>query len=281
MNRIKRSLPVWICWWIVTFFCLSDPRCGIIVRADDDEYVRQVLEEEAAAYGEDGGGNYYHEDDYYKREEERRAEAESQRQAEAERIAQEQADKIASERERAFQAQLDKMSAEQQKAALRQKRKDAKTVRSVLKASKRKDYYQVLGIRNWNWKVPPREFDIFGLFSFKLPGISLKETTMKDIRRAYRNRAMTVHPDKNRDGRAQEAFIEVENAVSILSDNQLREEYDEDQRLRRLEQREGQLDLVLDSLASAQSMALGTLKAIRALLGPFATPVFILGFLLI
>ncbi|OEU08798.1 heat shock protein DnaJ, partial [Fragilariopsis cylindrus CCMP1102] len=49
----------------------------------------------------------------------------------------------------------------------------------------------------------------------------------RDIRKQFRTRAMQIHPDKNNDGRAQEAFIAVENAASILSDKQQRNIYDE------------------------------------------------------
>lgn len=41
---------------------------------------------------------------------------------------------------------------------------------------------------------------------------------------------MAVHPDKNRDGRANEAFIAVENSASILTDKQSSKEYDQQMR---------------------------------------------------
>ena len=245
---------------------------------EDDyaEYVQEVLEEDE---GNQHQNEYYHEDSYYDRQSEQQEEAQKLKQAEQERIEQEKADRIAAERERAFQAELDRMNAEQQKAALRQKKKDAQIVKSVLKASKKNDLYKALGIRNWNVKLPSRTIRLIG-FSFTIPGVTLKETSMKDIRKAYRNRAMAVHPDKNKDGRAQEAFIIVEESASILSDNSLRQKYDEEQRSFRLERRQGQMALVNGALLSVQDTLFGVLKAIQMVLGPFATPVIILGLLM-
>ena len=103
---------------------------------------------------------------------------------------------------------------------------------------------------------------------------------MKDIRKAYRTRAMAVHPDKNKDGRAQEAFILVEESASTLSDNHLRQEYDKQLQLSRREKRQSQMQLVSGVLNSVQSTIAGIWKATRVLLGPFATPVIILGLLM-
>jgi hypothetical protein len=71
------------------------------------------------------------------------------------------------------------------------------------------------GIRNWNLKASSRELNVAG-FGFNIPGLTLKETTAKDIKRAYRIRAMLVHPDKNRDGRAQEAFLLHATNITLL-----------------------------------------------------------------
>ena len=103
---------------------------------------------------------------------------------------------------------------------------------------------------------------------------------MKDIRKAYRNRAMAVHPDKNKDGRAQEAFILVEESASILSDNFLRQQYDKQHQLARKEKLQSQMALVSGVLNSVKGTVGGILKAMRVVLGPFATPVIILGLLM-
>ena len=272
---------------IIIFVALNDISFqphgrGVVVNADVyDEYVKEVLEEDEGNHQHEND-HYSHEDAYYERQKAQQQDADKRKRAEEERIAQEQADRVALERERAFQAELERMNTDKQKAALiRQKKNDAKVVKSVLKAAQLEDLYQVLGIRNWNIKIPSRSIRIplVGR-SVTIPGITIKETTMKDIRKAYRNRAMAVHPDKNRDGRAQEAFILVEESASILSDNLLRQQYDKQLALSRRLKRDSQMQLVSGVLNSLKSSLLGFLKAIRVLLGPFATPVIILGLLM-
>lgn len=236
---------------------------------DYDEYVREVLEEDQDNHH---ANEYYHEDSYYeKREAQQRIQEEQRAQAEA--------DRVAAERERAFQAELDRMNSEQQKAALKQKKVDAKVVKAVLKAAEQNDLYKVLGIRNWDWKIPARELNILG-FSMTIPGVTLKDTTMKDIRKAYRNRAMSVHPDKNKDGHAQKAFIVVEETASILSDQSRREEYDQEIKTIRWERRQVQIELVSGVTDSIWKTTRGILKAAHTVLGPFATPVIIIGALI-
>jgi hypothetical protein len=249
------------------------------VHADDYDYVNEVLEEDERHYGEE----HFDEDDtsdFYEKQRLQQEETERQRQAEEERLAREQADTAASERERQFQAELARMNAEQQKAAMRQKKKDERVVRSVLKAAKKNKLYAILGMKNWNLRIPSREIKIAN-FNFTIPGIALKQTSTKDIRKAYRNRAMLVHPDKNRDGRAVEAFIAVENAASILADERLRVEYDEEARLSRLERRKESKNLVFKTVSTVQGVVGKVLRAIHAVLGPFATPVLIILALLI
>lgn len=237
---------------------------------DYDEYVKEVLQEDD--HHHHSGNEYFHEDSYYEAQH-------TQQRLEEERIAEEQANRIRVERERAFQAELDKMTADQQAAALKQKKMDAKVVHSILKAVEQNELYKVLGIRNWDWKIPAREWRVAG-WSVTLPGVTVKETTMKDIRRAYRTRAMLVHPDKNKDGRAQQAFIAVEETASILSDHTLRAEYDRHRQAVRRERRQVQLALVSEVTETVVGTTMGTLKAAHRLLGPFATPVIILGALI-
>lgn len=272
-RRIRLILAIAVVSCILSFHSVSAQYTSEDEYAD---YVNEILEEDQDNHHEN---EYYHEDSYYERQKEQQEEALKRKQAEQERLLQEEADRIAAERERAFQAELDRMNEQQQKAALKQKKKDAHIVKSVLNASKKNDLYKILGIRNWNLKIPDRTIRIAG-FSFKIPGITLKETTMKDIRKAYRTRAMAVHPDKNKDGRAQEAFIVVEESASILSDSKLREQYDEAHRLTTIERRHSQMAFVRGFLSSIQDTIKGLLTALKIVLGPFATPVIILGLLM-
>jgi hypothetical protein len=272
MTNFTRTIFVFLLAIAVLF-----PIEHVCVNAEDyDDYVREVLEEDQ----DHSGQEYHHEDDFYERQQQQQEDAASQRQAEEERLIREQADRVAAKREQNFQAELARMNAEQQKAAMRQKKKDSKVVRSVLKAAKKNKHYEVLGIRNWDMKIPSRTINVAGL-KFAIPGVTLKETSTKDIRKGYRNRAMSVHPDKNRDGRAQEAFIAVEHSAAILADVHLRAEYDEEAKRSRVERRHESKALAFNAISAAQQVIGKFLKAIHTILGPFATPVIIIGALLI
>ena len=267
------------------------------VHADysEDEYVRQVIEEDQQNYHdndyhqEDSGygnnGKHHPEDgDDDDEEEEEEFDEEQRRRNEQERVKQEAADRVAADRERKFEAELERMTNEEQKkAALKQKKIDGKKVKAVLKAAKRNDLYQVLGIRNWNLKIPSRDVDIAnkGWIKFTIPGFTLKETTDKMIRKQFRTRAMQVHPDKNKDGRAQEAFIAMENAATILSDKQQRKIYDDEMKLYRSDRLEANRKLVTSSIAKAWNVIRRMVKVTQTLLGPFFVPVVIIAVLII
>jgi ABC-type multidrug transport system fused ATPase/permease subunit len=49
-----------------------------------------------------------------------------------------------------------------------------------------------------------------------------------EIKRAYHQRAVKLHPDKNPDPQAQEEFIRLQQAYEVLSDPYRRQEYDEE-----------------------------------------------------
>ena|SRR5688572_12105295 len=54
-----------------------------------------------------------------------------------------------------------------------------------------------------------------------------KNATTKEIRKAYRIKALEFHPDKNKSLNAKEKFIEVHEAYKVLSDVILRSKYDD------------------------------------------------------
>jgi hypothetical protein len=251
---------------LILFFVLCQIDITMAVN-DDYDYVKEVLEEDERHYGNDA--DHTTPEDLVKQQ---KAQAEQQRLAEE----QGKADRIAAERERAFQKDLAKMNEDQKKAALRQKKRDARMVRQILKAEDNQNLYQVLGMRNWNVGIPARQFYI-GPLHIKLPGITIKQTTTKDIRKAFRTRTKQIHPDKNRDGRAKEAFIAVENAASILSDETSRKQYDKQLLLAREERHTNTNAIFVHSWTTVRHV----FRAILAILGPFAAPAIVIGVLII
>jgi hypothetical protein len=201
--------------------------------------------------------------------------------AEADRRAQELADKIAADRERKFQNDLSKMDEQQRKVALKQKRRDQKIAQHVLKAARHGDLYGVIGMKNWNIAIPPKQMTLPGGFHFHIPGLTIKSTTERDIKKQFRLRAIQVHPDKNRDGRAQEAFIAVEYAASILSDKKLRAVYDTERQRHNRERLAIQRQLVTTTVTSTLQVTKQIVKGVHIILGPFFTPVLIIGFIIL
>lgn len=269
----------------------STPRVGLFlvfllllgnilsVHAEDDEYVRAVLEEERRLEEErmkEAGHQY---DDAYIQEQERlkqqRQQEEKDRQA---RVEQEKLERVRRQREEAYERELQSMSEEKQKEAQKQKRRDAAVVAKTLKASGKGNHYGVLGLFNMEVTVGPLR--ILG-DRFKLGPYTLFRIDGKKIRRAYRTKAMSVHPDKNRDGRAQEAFVAVEASASLLLDAQQRQSYDEEVRLARKQQRDNVMRIVHQVISTVRLNISRVVWIFRRILGPFATPIFIILCLLV
>ena len=60
---------------------------------------------------------------------------------------------------------------------------------------------------------------------YKLLGIS-RDATVKEIKKAYRQKSLEFHPDKNKDEGAAEKFAEIARAYEVLSDDEKRPIYD-------------------------------------------------------
>mmetsp|Transcript_24294 Transcript_24294/g.29885 ORF Transcript_24294/g.29885 Transcript_24294/m.29885 type:complete len:366 (+) Transcript_24294:46-1143(+) len=206
------------------------------------------------------------EEDLMKKEAQAR-EAETNANAEAQaEINRRNAEEIAKQREAAFQAELKKAKDTKARKDLeRRKAEDEKIVKRVLKNSKQDNHYAVLGF-----------------FRCKMGEINLgpfKICNLKDgqIKRAYRKMARLVHPDKNKDGRAGEAFDALEKSSAVLLDDQKRMDYDYNLKLRRKDTFQNGLELIDDLINSGVKV----LQAMRLLLGPFSTPIVILLLLII
>jgi len=54
----------------------------------------------------------------------------------------------------------------------------------------------------------------------------LKDASIKEIRKAYKQLALTMHPDKSDDPNAHEKFSEITRIYETLKDDELRKKYD-------------------------------------------------------
>jgi len=273
-------------WMLVLVACLFASSTTTQIRADrmEDDYVRQVIEDDQQHYGDHYNDHTQEDDDAYNDRQQQHQQEEYVDEEQRRRDMEEQAAReVAADRERKFQAELDRIDdQEQRKIALKQKRIDGKKVRSVLKAAERNDLYKVLGLRNLTVRIPPFHINIAGAVKFTIPGFTILKGATKDvIKKQFRQRAMLVHPDKNRDGRAQEAFVAVQNAASILSDEDQRQRYDAEWKAYRSSKLESHKKLVATSLAAAWAITRKIVKMVQTLLGPFFVPVLIIGALII
>ena len=262
-------------WALLLMMCTSSS-----CRAQEayDDLMNEVLQE-AEHYEDYHTMEDTHDGPTFDEEERRR-----QMEGEAEELRRQQEElareRIERQREEAFEAELKQMSEEKRKAALKQKRKDTRIVRRVLRAAKRGNHYGVLGLRNIGIHRTGRTVTIGG-FELTVPVFSLFHVSQKAIRKAYRAQALSIHPDKNRDGRAEEAFMAVEHAASILSDETLRAEYDDKLKAARENRNSKVRHLVGNAFQKTFSVTNRVITVFRKVLGPFAFPAVILGTLLV
>ena len=60
---------------------------------------------------------------------------------------------------------------------------------------------------------------------YDIIGVS-KSASKDEIKKAYRKVAMKYHPDKNKDKKDNNEFLNIQEAYSILSDSNKKNEYD-------------------------------------------------------
>jgi DnaJ domain len=257
--------------------------CSVTVAnpSEDDDLMNEFLEEqlkmEEERMQED---NHQIDEAHFRRQEEERLENEFLREKERleadERALKIERDKIRTKRETDFESAFSEMSKKQQAVARKQKRRDARIVQKVLAAFSNRNHYAVLGLPSYSLTIGPMKIGGFqiGPWTFFRAG-------MKNIRKAYRERAMMTHPDKNHDGRAQEAFIAVEESAAILSDDQKRADYDSLLLRLRSERFTKALSFFRGISNALKNQITRIFWIFRSFLGPFATPLLILGCLIV
>jgi curved DNA-binding protein CbpA len=173
---------------------------------------------------------------------------------------------IAKQREEAFEAELAKIRDENLKKKMqRQKQQDAKVVKRVLHNYAKGRHYAVLG-----FKIVCSMFGEMQVFG--LPYLKLCSMNTSQIKSAYRQSAKLVHPDKNRDGHAAEAFDALEKSASLLLDPVKKKEYD----LKLKRQRKELVHSFVTLIDSIRKSVVSFVDVARKVLGPFATPFLIL-----
>lgn len=223
--------------------------------------------------GATGGTNFSKLEEDLKKKEAANA---NKKAAQEEEQAVQEAERIRQKREAAFEAELKKMNEEQRKKAQKQKKKDAKVVKRILKAHKAGKHYAVLGIRNLELQLGP-----FYIFNFSLGPVVLFRVKTKEIKRVYRNLARTVHPDKNKDGRAEEAFHALESSAAILTDEKKRSDYDKRIINARRRRNKYAMETITGATQQAWNKSVSTLRVAKRVLGPFSTPILVVGALII
>lgn len=187
-------------------------------------------------------------------------------------------ERIRLQRETAYEIQLQQMNSEQRNKAKKQKSIDAKIVSRIIKYYKVQKYYSVLGISNMEIQLGP--YYIFN-GHFTLGPYRLLHIPTKEIKRIYRNIAKLVHPDKNCDGRAVEAFHALEESAAIVTNDKLRAEYDRRLvALRRHKNEEIKRSIAHVCLLGWKKSRV-SYQLVKHILGPFMTPILVITALII
>lgn len=155
-------------------------------------------------------------------------------------------------------------------------------INAILKSRDKGDHYGVLGLRNNRYlRLEARSLTIIPkYFQVQIPELTLFYVSKKQIKKAFRARALAVHPDKTSDSRAKEAFNAIDKAAEILLDDEARAEYDRSITLRRQKYRAEMNSKLKHGAGNVRSVTRTCLKQIRRVLGPFTFPVVLVSFLI-
>jgi hypothetical protein len=171
-------------------------------------------------------------------------------------------------RERDWEAELKRMDKQSRKAAQTRRKQDKRIIDRVLKASKNDDLYAVLGIEKKWWKFWTAFVD------------TDYSVSSKQVKLAYRTQAKRIHPDKNKDARAEDAFDALQEAHEILGNDATKKEYDRRISKQRRNSRDDALSKTVDVVQGVCSRTSSVVGSVSRVLGPFAPSAFILVFLL-
>ncbi|KAK2710469.1 dnaJ homolog dnj-5-like [Artemia franciscana] len=95
---------------------------------------------------------------------------------------------------------------------------------------------------------------------YSILGVS-RDCSDEEIKRYYRKQAILVHPDKNRQAGAEEAFKILAHAFELIGEPIRRQRYDQAEREKRLVQStDGELSDLLDALQRKMDEAINTIK---------------------
>ena len=216
------------------------------------------------------------EEELKKKETEHTASQQAQQTSAEEEAAVRKAEQIRQQREAAYEASLKKMNEEERKKAQKQKAADAKVVSRILKHASKENHYAVLGIRNLEFQLGP-----FYIFNWSVGPFVLFHIKTKEIKRVYRNLARTVHPDKNKDGRCEEAFHAIETSAAVLTDEKQRKDYDKRIISARRRRNKEVLEKVMYVSGRIWNGSTGAISTAKKFLGPFSTPIIVVGALII
>jgi len=187
-----------------------------------------------------------------------RMEAEREREVEEERKR-----KVREARDRKFEDDLKRMDKQQRDKARRKRKDDAKVINKILNAGE--DLYSIMGIKGTWWN----------------PLSNPTSISQSGVKKRYRNLARKIHPDKNRDSGAEEAFDIVQDAYEVLSDKMKKREYDRKRERMRVNKREERKEMVNEGAGKVWGTARVVCKVVSTVLGPASTSFFLLGALII
>lgn len=166
-------------------------------------------------------------------------------------------------REEAWEREVKAMNGDAAKVARAKKRGDKKVIDKVLRAHKRQDLYAVLGIEPKWWQVWTLLLD------------NTRGVTAKQVKLAYRTMAKRIHPDKNRDARAEDAFDALQEAHEVLADGEAKRAYDRRRENARRNSRDDRLSVLVDSVVGAWGRTAGVVGKVSRVLGPLAPSAFV------